>query len=87
MNHNYLSLAVERVVELKLQAVDRFVEETVETLTDFGNPEKLIGKPYEQWTPYDRALLEQVYAGSDYFKRFVFNKDYEHIKELESEEV
>ena len=80
--------AVDKVVALKLKAIDRIVEDLVEPLSDVGNPEKLIKKPYAQWTPEDLALLTRIYGVGDDspLSQLIFNREYERVKELEREE-
>lgn len=77
--------AVDEVIELKLKAVDAYIEEIVEPLGDVGNPEKLIGKKYEDWDENDRQMLAQVYgAGPDSpLEDFIFNKEFKKVKEAE----
>ena len=88
MKNDEFSKSVERVVSVKLKAVDRFVEKMVEPLSDVGNPEKLIKKPYAQWTPEDLALLTRIYGVGDDspLSQLIFNREYERVKELEREE-
>ena len=83
-----LTLAVEKVVALKIKAMDRIIEDLVEPLADVGNPEKLIKKPYAQWTPEDLTLLTKIYGvGEDTpLTRTIFNRTYENVKQLEVEE-
>lgn len=87
MNGNYKSEAVDRLIELKLRAVDRYVEECVSGLADFGNPETLLGKPFEEWTPYDRQLVDFFYADDERYKMWLVKKDLERVQALEAEEV
>ena len=83
-----LTQAAEKVVEIKMKAVDRLIEELVEPLADVGNPEKLIKKPYEQWDANDIQLLTKIYGqGEDTpLTRTIFNRTYENVKNLEAEE-
>ena len=80
---------VEKVVALKLETIDKLVEEIVEPLADVGNPEKLIGKPYEQWSAQDLQQLTQIYGSSDNspLSNLVFRKEFEKVKQMEAEEI
>ena len=72
-----------------MAAVDRLVEELVEPMKDVGNPEALIKKPYEQWTPEDMQMLIQIYgtAEPNPLSDLVFKKEYAKVKALEEEEL
>ena len=80
--------ATERVVALKMQAIDRIIDELIEPISMVGNPEKLIKKPYEQWTPEDLQLLTRIYGQGENtpLSNLAFRKIYEQVKALEAEE-
>ena len=88
MKKTELTSAIEKVVEVKMKAVDKLVEELVEPLADIGNPEQLIKKPYEQWTGQDLQLLIKIYGQGDNtpLSNLVFRKEFEKVKALEAEE-
>jgi len=75
---------VDDVVELKMKAVDKYIEEIIEPLGEIGNPEKLIGKPYEQWTPLDLQMLGRIYGPEpNELSKLIFKKEYAKLIELE----
>ncbi len=82
-----LTLAAEKVVALKMKVIDKVIEGLIEPLADVGNPEKLIKKPYSQWTPQDLAILTKIYGqGNDTpLTRTIFNREFEKVKQLEVE--
>jgi len=71
------------------EVADEYIEEISGQLEDVGNPEKLIDKPYEQWTPQDFQLLSQVYGTKEPnpLSDLIFKKEYEKVIELEKEEA
>lgn len=77
------------IVEKKMKAIDLLVEQMIEPLSDVGNPEKLIKKPYEQWTPEDLQRLTMIYGTKEpnTLSNFIFNREFEKVKQLESEEI
>lgn len=79
--------ALNRVVDIKMKAIDRLVMEVVKPMSDVGNPEKVMGKPYEEWTPQDLNLAIQIYgAGKDTpLTRLIFNKEFASLQQLEQE--
>ncbi len=78
--------AVDEVIKLKLEIVDDYLKEMAEPLKRVGNPEELINKKYENWTPQDLELLKQVYPGEDTpLTRLIFKKSYEEVLKLEQE--
>lgn len=84
-----LTQNIEKVVALKIKAVDRVIEEMIDPIAAVGNPEKLIRKPYEQWTPQDLQMLIQIYGTGDKtpLSRLIFDREYEKVKSLEAEEM
>ncbi len=80
--------AIDKVVALKMKAVDKLIEDLVEPIADVGNPEKLIKKPYEEWTGQDFQLLSTIYGQSDDspLANLVFRKEYEKLIKLEEVE-
>lgn len=84
MKDTSLTRATEEVIELKLKVADQFIEEIVEPLQDLGNPEKLIGKPYEQWSTADIQILGQLYGPEpNALSKLIFTKEYEKLQDLE----
>lgn len=84
-----LTLAVEKVVALKMLAIDKIVESLVEPLEDVGNPEKLIGKKFSDWSENDLQLLVRIYGSGEKtpLTNTIFNRTYERVKELERAEL
>jgi len=75
------TIALKQVIEEDLRAIDEIIAEDIDVLADIGNPEKLIGKKYEEWTPQDLQMLMGVYG--DKLDDFRFNKDYKRLLEIE----
>lgn len=88
MKKTAFTLAVDKVVALKMRAIDLFIEQYIEPLADVGNPEKLIGKPYEEWTPQDLTMLIQIYGQQEPnpLSNLIFNREYDKVKAMEAEE-
>ncbi len=84
---NNLIQVIDEVVELKLKAVDRIIEEFIDPIGEIGNPEKLIGKKYEEWNPQDVQRLSQVYGTGDDtpLSKLIFKRVYDKVKQLEAE--
>ena len=87
MKETQLTKIVAKLIEEDLAVMDEIVEEDIEALGDIGNPEKLIGKKYEEWTPQDLQMLGQVYGDQEpnRLSKFIFNKEYSKVQELEEE--
>ena len=84
MKETSFTSAVDKVVARKMQAIDRWLEKNAEPLEAIGNPESLLGKPYELWTPQDKMMLSQIYgAEPNPLSNLIFRKEYEKLKELE----
>lgn len=76
--------ALKEVIAEDLKALDAVIEEDIEVLSHIGNPEKLIGKPYEEWTPQDKQRLAQIYGSDDNtLDKFIFKREYEDVLEKE----
>jgi hypothetical protein len=72
-----------------MAAIDVIIEKYIDPLEDIGNPEKLIGKPYETWTPEDLQSLSKVYGVKEPnpLSDFIFNKKYKELQALKAEEM
>lgn len=89
MKQTELTEAIDKVIELKLKAADRLIEELIEPLADLGSPEDLIGKPFESWTPEELAMLVKIYGREEpnLLSNLIFRKTYDRVKALEQEEA
>ena len=88
MKQTELTQTIDESLALLLEMADDFIDEIAEELAVVGSPEKLIGKPYETWTPQDFQMLSQVYGEEpNALSRLIFNKSYERVQELEAEEL
>ena len=86
MKQTPLTIAIQEVVDLKMRVVDEFLKDIIEPIGDVGNPEKLIGKPYEQWTTADFQALGQIYGKEpNPLSELIFKKSYERVRKLEEE--
>ena len=84
---NLIDLAMDRVVKLNMQAIDLYEQEVIKPIMDeIKNPEKLIGKKYEEWTPFDRQMVTQIYQQiPQVLENFIAKKEYEQLVELTQE--
>ena len=89
MKKDELVATIDQTLGLLLEVADDYIDEIAEELAVVASPEKLIGKPYESWSPNDFNLLSQVYGdGNDTpLARVVFNKEYEKVLNLEAGEL
>ena len=78
------SKVVDEIVESKLRIADEFIKDVVEPLANIGNPEKLLGKPYEQWTPQDLQMLGAIYGKEpNPLSVLIFKKEYKIVRDME----
>lgn len=75
--------ACKEIIELKLKAVDQYIEDVIDPIADVGSPEKLIGKKYKEWTPQDLQMMSMIYG--EKLEKYIFNKEYKNLMELEQE--
>ena len=80
---------MDKAIKVKLEAAEQVVRELIDPLEKFGNPETLIGKPYEEWTPQDLNMLITLYGKEEPnpLSNLIFRKTYDAVKELENEEA
>lgn len=85
MKETHFTQAVDKLIERKMKALDIVIEEMLEPIGDVGSPEKLIGKPYEEWTQGDLQLLSSIYGTQEPnpLSDLIFRKAYENLMELE----
>ena len=70
------------LVEEDMEVLRDLLEEDTEALKLTVNPEKIIGKPSEQWTTEDIQLLRQLF-GSD--SKILLDAVYKNVLKLEAE--
>ena len=88
MKQSQMEERIEKVGSIKMVSLNTFIKRVVEEIEDIGNPEKLLGKPYEQWTAEDMGRLFQLYGQEpNALSRMIFNKEYQKLVELEKEVV
>ena len=89
MKQTDLIEAIDEVVQLKMMAIDKLIEEVVEPIADIGSPEDLIKKPYENWSPQDLQMMSTIYGSVEPnpLSNLIFRKKYEEVKELEEAEL
>lgn len=87
MKTNFFTEAVDEVIKLKMEVADEYIKDIIESIGDVGNPEKLIGKKYEDWTPVDLQRLTNVYGTGDDtpLAKLIFNKSLKEVQDLERE--
>lgn len=86
MKKDEFSKIIDEIIELKVRIADEFIKDVIEPLADIGDPEKLLGKPYEQWTPQDLQMLGSLYGEEpNPLSNLIFKKELEKVKQLEKE--
>ena len=85
MKGTELTEIIDEVIALKIDVANEFIEENIEPLTEFGNPEKLMKKPYEEWTPQDLMVLARIYGNDpdSPLSKLIFKKEYEKVRQME----
>ncbi len=76
---------MDEVAAESAEIVDEVIDEVVDALEVVANPEKLIGKPYEMWTPVDKQWLAAIYGTEDdsVLAKFIAKKEVAKLRELE----
>ena len=87
MKDTPLTEAVKELIKFDLEILDEVIKEDADALADIGNPEKLIGKKYEDWTLQDKQMLGTVYGTQEpnTLSEFIFKKEYKAVLEIEEE--
>ena len=89
MRTDELNKSIDETVTLILNVADAYLGEIEEQLEVTRSPEKLLGKPYEQFTEQDFQILSQVYGEEEPnpLSELIFKKSYEQVLALEEEEI
>ena len=89
VKQNIYTQALEEVIATKIKAADAYVEEIMEPLGDVGNPERLMGAPYEEWKDNPQALqyLASIYGEQEPnpLSELIFRKEIQTVRALEVE--
>jgi len=75
LDKDYCDLVEECIKKSKAMA-DAYIKKHIDPIADLGNPERIIGKPYERWTPMDKQMLRQAYTYTpEKLEEFMAKKD------------
>jgi hypothetical protein len=87
MDKNVLDRAIEKVVDLNIRAIEIYERDFIQPIIDeIKNPEKVIGKKYETWTPQDLQLLSTVYQTMPHILNdFIAKREYDNLIALQTE--
>ena len=89
MEETVFTQAVKEVIEVKLKAIDEYLENFIEPIANIGSPEKLVGAPYEEWKNNQFILqkLSQIYGEQEPnpLSELIYRKTIEEVRELEGE--
>ena len=75
----------EKVIDKKLKVAQKFYDEKIAPLTDFGNPEKLLGKKYEEWDTMDFKKAKAIYGNDEEIRTWLLKKERDRVRKLETE--
>ena len=76
----------DEVMKQLMEIADTVVDEMLKPIVDFDNPEKLMGKKYDEWTPQDLQRAATVYQSQpDKLNDFISKKEITKLYELEQE--
>lgn len=89
MKKSSFSEAADKVVALKMRAIDILIERMIEPIEDIGNPEQLIGKKYETWEQEDFQRLSMIYGTKEPnpLSNLIFREKYAEVIRLERDEI
>lgn len=83
-------VACKEVIETMMKAFIEVMEEYIEPISDIGNPEKLIGKPYSEWkdNPFIIKQLSQIYGTQEPnpLSELIYKNEIKAVRQLEGEE-
>lgn len=76
-------ITLDSEIEEIVSELKKYDEENIAPLADVGNPEDIIHKKYENWTPQDVQLLKDVYVyDSKPLEDFIAKKEIERYFDM-----
>lgn len=88
VNKTLYTQAVAEVNKLQMEAIDQYVSDIADMVGDVGNPEELIGAPYEEWkdNPMILQQLQMIYGTQEPnpLSELIFKKEITRIREQEA---
>lgn len=84
MDQQTLDELIDEIIAEEMAIADEVVAELADLLPRIASPEKLIGKPKEQWTPADIQRMLQIYGAKEQGRltRPIFEAEYAEYKQL-----
>ena len=76
----------DEMVREDVAAIVQVIQEDIEPIKNFGNPEKLIGVPWKQWTPMHQQILIGIY-GQTLLESYIAKKAIAEMRALEEQVI
>jgi len=76
---------IDEVLKEHLEILEEIIKEEIEPLKDFGSPEKLLGKKYDEWTTEDFQKANAIYGQQDSYQNWKIKKRDEGVTKMEEE--
>ena len=78
--------AIDKYIKLETEVAKQFMERYVEPIELVANPEKLMGRPFETWSPQDHMFLRTVYGKEpNAYSELVLTKEIQEVQALNEE--
>jgi hypothetical protein len=79
-------IALKQYLEIQTKVVKQYVESYIKPLTILVNPETLMGRPFETWTPQDHQKLQIVYGpGKNPYTQLILEKQVAMVQQMKAE--
>jgi len=75
---------VNDVIKLHLEVAKEYIEE-LKDMFDFGNPEQVLKKPYEQWGVEEFKVAKAIWGNDPDITRWIARKKIRQVEKLEEE--
>jgi len=88
MDQQTLDELIDEIIAEEMAIADEVVAELADLLPKIASPEKLIGKPKEEWTLNDIQRMTMIYGGKDKNRlaRPIFEAEYAEYQKLMEEQ-
>lgn len=76
---------IKRVIDKRLDYIEKVVKDIVEPVADIGHPEKVLGKRYEEWNREDFMKAKAIYRTDEDALNWLTKKNLQQIQQLEDD--
>jgi len=83
MIKNEFTILLDEIIKEEIDILEEIIKEEIEPLADFGSPEKVLGKKYEEWNREDFKKARAIFRNDEDATNWLVKKQVDRVKAKE----